>query len=73
MSTIHPEQSPLGRADDYVVDPLSVVAKESNLSLPTFRRLVASGKGPIVTRLSPGRLGVQRRHRRAWLDGLTTP
>jgi len=59
--------------DDLIVDPLPVVAHETGLSLSSLRRAIATGRGPIVTHLSLRRRGVQRRHRRAWLDSLTTP
>jgi hypothetical protein len=72
MHPTPPKEHPPHR-DDLIVDPLAIVAAECGLSLPTLRRVISAGKGPVVTRLSPGRLGVQRRHRRAWLDSLTTP
>jgi hypothetical protein len=53
---------------DYVVDPLPVVARESGVSLATLRREIKAGRGPTLTWLSQRRCGVQRRHRREWLD-----
>jgi hypothetical protein len=43
-------------------------AAAADLSPATFRRQVASGQGPIITRLSQRRLGVRGRHFCAWLD-----
>jgi hypothetical protein len=34
----------------------------------TGRRILASGKGPVVTRLSAKLIGVSRRNNRAWLE-----
>jgi hypothetical protein len=59
-------------ADDLIVDPLRVVAAECRMSIATLRREIAAGRGPIITWLSQRRCGVQRRHRRAWLDARTT-
>jgi hypothetical protein len=76
MPQIPPEQlSPYDggcATDGYVVDDLATVARECGISLVTLRRAIWGGHGPIVTRLSPRRLGVQRRHRRAWLEAQST-
>jgi predicted DNA-binding transcriptional regulator AlpA len=40
----------------------------NSLSEATGRRLLASKKGPIVTRLSERRIGIRERDYRAWLD-----
>jgi predicted DNA-binding transcriptional regulator AlpA len=37
------------------------------VSEATGRRILKSGKGPIVTRLSPRRIGISRAHHVAWL------
>ena len=57
-----------GMNDDFIVDPLPIVADEANVSLATLRREIKAGRGPVLTWLSERRCGVQRRHRRAWLD-----
>jgi hypothetical protein len=62
----------MSAGDDLVVDPLRVVATECRMSLATLRREIAAGRGPKVTQLSARRFGVQRRHRREWLDARTT-
>jgi hypothetical protein len=62
---------PAGISDDYIVDPLAVVAEEASMSIATLRREIAAGRGPVLTWLSQRRCGVQRRHRRAWLDERT--
>jgi predicted DNA-binding transcriptional regulator AlpA len=42
---------------------------ESNgFSKQTAQRLIASGNGPKLTRLSPRRIGVRDDHAREWLD-----
>jgi hypothetical protein len=61
-------EQPSGMPDDYVVDPLPVVADDCQMSLATLRREIKAGRGPKITQLSARRFGVQRRHRRAWLD-----
>jgi hypothetical protein len=70
--TIQREQrkrgAPLAAVDDLVVDPLSVVAQDCSMSVRTLRDEIARGRGPKVTQLSPRRFGIQRRHRREWLD-----
>ena len=38
------------------------------VSPATGRRLLASGHGPKVTRLSERRIGIRERDHRAWLD-----
>jgi excisionase family DNA binding protein len=50
------------------VRSLREVAELLNISLPTFRRMIADGTGPTVTRLSERRLGIRDSHRTAWLD-----
>ena len=60
--------APPAAVDDLVVDPLPVVAQDCRISLRTLRDEIAAGRGPKVTQLSPRRFGVQRRHRRQWLD-----
>jgi hypothetical protein len=63
---------PAGMPDDYIVDPFPVVADDCGLSLATFKREIKAGRGPKITQLSARRFGVQRRHRREWLDARTT-
>jgi hypothetical protein len=62
------QQRDAAPADDLVVDPLAVVAEECRMSIATLRREIARGRGPKITHLSERRQGVQRRHRREWLD-----
>jgi hypothetical protein len=50
------------------VSPFDEWCKRIGVSLATGRRLLASGKGPKVTRLSERRIGIRERHHRAWLD-----
>jgi hypothetical protein len=42
--------------------------ESANLSKQTAKRLIASGAGPKLTRLSPRRIGVRQDHARQWLD-----
>jgi hypothetical protein len=39
-----------------------------NFSPATGRRVIKSGKGPLITRLSDRRIGIRGRHHRRWLD-----
>jgi hypothetical protein len=39
-----------------------------NFSPATGRRVIKSGKGPLITHLSDRRIGVRGRHHRLWLD-----
>jgi hypothetical protein len=60
--------SPLPPADDDdIVDPLPEASRMIGFSYSTLRRVLATGKGPKVVRLSERRLGMMRRHRREWL------
>jgi hypothetical protein len=43
-----------------------------NVSPATGRRLLASNKGPRVTRLSERRIGIRERDHLAWLDARAT-
>jgi hypothetical protein len=43
-------------------------AAAADVSPATFRRQIASGRGPVVTRISPRRVGIRGRHFCAWLD-----
>ena len=59
--------------DDFVrgrVLSLEQAAAYSNISMPTFERLLAAGKGPRVCRLSERRKGCRLKHLDAWLDEL---
>jgi hypothetical protein len=38
------------------------------IGIATLRRMIAAGEGPIVTRVSPRRLGIRDSHRTAFLD-----
>jgi hypothetical protein len=65
--------------DDDLVDALSVVARETGISISTLNRQIASGDGPAVVALSARRKGIRRRDRREWLSrrtrspGITCP
>lgn len=57
--------------DDDVVDPFKRWCAERGFSEATGRRLVASGDGPPIVRLSARRIGVRRKDSRAWLEART--
>jgi len=46
-------------------------ALQCDWSLKHFERIVASGKGPKVTKLSPKRRRIRTDHWREWLDKCT--
>jgi predicted DNA-binding transcriptional regulator AlpA len=50
------------------VRSLQETAALLGISICTLRRMIAAGEGPIVTRLSPRRLGIRDSHRAAFLD-----
>jgi predicted DNA-binding transcriptional regulator AlpA len=51
------------------VRSLKEVSDLLGISLPTLRRMISAGTGPVVTRLSERRLGIRDSHRTEWLDG----
>lgn len=53
---------------DRVVSPKETAAI-LDLSVATLRRLIASGRGPKLTRSSARRVGICRSHRETWLAG----
>jgi hypothetical protein len=55
------ERGPGGGGDR--VRSLAETAELLDISICTLRRMIAAGEGPIVTRLSPRRLGVRDSHR----------
>jgi hypothetical protein len=57
----------LDYSDDDCVMSVQEWAKRAGLAYPTARRVIAAGEGPVVTRLSPGRLGITFGAHRAWL------
>lgn len=57
--------------DDDVVDPFKVWCSERGFSESTGRRLIESGDGPAIVRLSARRIGVRRKDGRAWLEART--
>lgn len=59
--------------DDLRVTPFPEWCKAKGFSYSTGRRLLDSGEGPKITKLSARLLGVQRRHDREWLDRRTKP
>jgi predicted DNA-binding transcriptional regulator AlpA len=50
------------------VHSLSEFAAIVGISLPTLRRLIASGTGPQITQLSARRVGVRDSHGQEWLE-----
>jgi predicted DNA-binding transcriptional regulator AlpA len=50
------------------VRSLPEFAALAGISLRTLRRLIDAGDGPVITRLSPRRLGIRVSHGDAWLD-----
>jgi hypothetical protein len=56
---------------DDVVKSFRTWCQVSGLSVATGKRLIKSGQGPIITRLSKGRVGIRGRHHRLWLDQRT--
>jgi predicted DNA-binding transcriptional regulator AlpA len=50
---------------------LRQVAEAIGLGQSTLERMIAAGDGPVITRISPRRLGVRASHLRAWLDART--
>ena len=51
------------------VSSVQQVAERCGLSLITFRRMLATGDGPKITKLSPRRIGIRESHLLEWLDG----
>jgi hypothetical protein len=58
---------------DDVVKPFKAWCQAAGISPATGRRLIASGNGPTITRLSTRRIGIRGRHHRAWLDQRASP
>jgi hypothetical protein len=54
-------------ADDRVMT-FSEWCEVIQVSPATGRRILTSGNGPVITRLSARRFGIRGRHHRAWLD-----
>jgi predicted DNA-binding transcriptional regulator AlpA len=52
------------------VRSLKETAEIANLSVDTLRRLIASGRGPRVVRLSARKLGVRDSDRNTWLSNV---
>jgi hypothetical protein len=50
------------------VRSLAETAALLGISIATLRRMISAGTGPIITRMSPRRLGVRDCHRAAYLD-----
>lgn len=57
--------------DDDVVDSFKDWCAARSLSEDTGRRLIASGQGPAIVRLSARRIGIRRKDNRAWLEART--
>jgi hypothetical protein len=50
------------------VRSLAETAALLGISIATLRRMISAGTGPIITRMSPRRLGIRDSHRAAYLD-----
>jgi predicted DNA-binding transcriptional regulator AlpA len=48
--------------------PVRQAAEIIGLSVPTFRRVIAAGKGPPLIQLSPWRQGIRESHLSQWLN-----
>ena len=67
--SLQTESSPrLLAADDERILTIQEFCALASFSPATFRRLVARGEGPRVTRLSDRRRGIRGKHAKAWLD-----
>jgi hypothetical protein len=55
-------------SDPDCVAPFDAWCRRVGISESTGRRLLASGDGPRVTRLSARRIGIRERDHRVWLD-----
>jgi hypothetical protein len=53
---------------DDEVRPFRAWCEACGISPATGRRMIKSGRGPVITRLSDRRIGVRGRHHRNWLD-----
>ena len=60
------------RADDPVLT-LKEFAELTGLSLPTLRRLIDAGDGPVIIKLSPRRFGIRASRGDAWLESREVP
>jgi predicted DNA-binding transcriptional regulator AlpA len=67
VSVIDLPPVPAGLEDDRVIS-FEQAAAVSDVSVPTFRRIIGRNEGPRVTQLSPRRCGVRVKDLRAWLD-----
>lgn len=56
--------SPVSR----IVRSIAERAEQLGISDKTLRNLIASGQGPRVIQLSPGRVGIRDDHFAAWMD-----
>ena len=61
----------LPHPDDDVVDTFKQWCIDNGFSEATGRRLLASGRGPAIVRLSTRRFGIRRKDNRAWLAANT--
>jgi hypothetical protein len=64
-------QSSLQQPSDIDLDRITSFAdwcKRLGISPATGRRLLKSGKGPVITWLSERRMGIRERHNLQWLD-----
>jgi hypothetical protein len=57
--------------DDDVVDSFAAWCAANHISEATGRRLIASGGGPAIVRLSARRIGICRKDNRTWLEART--
>ena len=54
--------------EDDRVYPIPIIADVGGFSPWILRREIKAGRGPVVTRLWVGRIGIRGRHWRQWLD-----
>jgi predicted DNA-binding transcriptional regulator AlpA len=66
LSSVQVSRSRTGGGDP--VHSLKEFAALAGISVSTLRRLIDAGDGPVVTKLSPRRLGIRVSHGDAWLD-----
>ena len=67
MTTKHQPSLP----DDDIVDSFHSWCEAKNISPATGKRILKSGEGPAIVRLSARRIGIRRRDDRAWLKART--
>jgi hypothetical protein len=61
-----PDGRSIGGGDP--VRSLREFAALAGISIATLRRMIKSGDGPVITRMSPRRIGIRCSHGDAWLE-----